>query len=83
MSGVTVMRYEKKVKPKCPYCVTCPVFECFRIESTRNVFINLYCWGNFHKCERMQARGRGEAVPDNLLPNGFIFPTRKATIGNL
>ncbi|MBN2168899.1 MAG: hypothetical protein JW738_06610 [Actinobacteria bacterium] len=70
------------MKYECPYCITCPVFECFRTESSKNVFVNQYCWGNFNKCERKKARERREPVSDNLLPNGFIFPTKKEIIGN-
>lgn len=66
----------------CPYCITCPTYECFRLELSRNVFVTQYCRGNFNKCERKRTRERGEPVPDNLLPNGFFLPRKKEKAGH-
>ena len=56
--------------PECPYLAACPMFKLFTLESTKRVFITMYCRGGFADCERKKLRDRGFKPPDTLLPTG-------------
>ena len=55
---------------KCVWIETCPMFQYFRLESSKKVFVINYCEGNFEKCERKKLKDAGQTVPEKLLPNG-------------
>ncbi len=46
------------------------IYNRFRLDSTKDLFISLYCQGNFEKCERRRLRKQGKPVSEKLLPNG-------------
>ena len=55
----------------CKYLSGCPIFNLFKSESLKNVWIKFYCLGYKNsECERLKLREKGEKVPDTLLPNG-------------
>jgi len=55
----------------CEYFRDCPIFEKFSLESTKNVYIILYCKGSkMEECARRKLRKEGKEVPLNLLPDG-------------
>ena len=55
---------------ECPFLAACPMFKYFSLESTKRVFISMYCRGGFADCERKKLRDRGFKPPDPLLPTG-------------
>lgn len=57
----------------CSHLATCPMFPVFETEQTGKIFRKFFCEGKFHDCVRYQKSGRGESVPDMLLPNGAMM----------
>ena len=53
----------------CDYLEGCPIFKYFR-RSAKKVYIDMYCEGNYERCQRFLLRTEGEEVPTNLLPHG-------------
>jgi hypothetical protein len=50
------------------------MFKHFSLESTKQIFITLYCKGSFEDCQRKKLRDKGAPVPETLLPDGQILP---------
>lgn len=40
------------------------------MQTTKDSIILLYCKNEFHKCDRKKLKDAGQAVLDNLIPNG-------------
>jgi hypothetical protein len=59
---------------KCPNVELCPLYAKFRLESTKNSIINLYCETNFERCERKRLKDSRQNVPEKLMPNGNYLP---------
>jgi hypothetical protein len=57
-------------KNECPYLKSCPLFQFFKLEVSKKLYITNYCQGQFDKCERKKLKDIGKTVPDKLLPNG-------------
>ncbi len=53
----------------CEFLEKCPMFRYFRA-SAKKVYQEMYCQGDFSRCERRKLRLAGRTVPDNLLPFG-------------
>ena len=48
------------------------MFSKFRVEGLQNVWISMYCRGQFvETCARKKMRDSGEQPPITLLPNGL------------
>ncbi len=57
-------------KQECPLLIDCPIFERFRSEGLKNIWINRYCRGSkADTCARKKLREAGKDVPITLLPN--------------
>lgn len=54
----------------CPHLEGCPVFAYFR-SYAKQVYIDMYCQGDYERCARRKLRLAGEEVPKDLLPTGF------------
>ena len=57
----------------CEHMAKCPIYTLFRSKSTKDVFITLYCQGQYQNCERKKLKDKGETVPEHLLPNGQSY----------
>lgn len=55
---------------ECPNTKACPIYEKFRTEALKNVYIRKYCTSNFEDCKRKQMKDTGNPVPPKLLPDG-------------
>jgi hypothetical protein len=55
---------------RCPNYESCPVYGCFRLTTTKNAIISIFCEGNFENCERKKIKDNGGTVPEKLLPDG-------------
>ncbi len=53
----------------CEFLEKCPMFRYFRA-AAKKVYQDMYCQGDFDRCERRKLRLAGQTVPDNLLPFG-------------
>lgn len=53
----------------CPFLEGCPIFKHFR-RYAQQIYIDIYCQGDYEICKRRQLRLEGQAVPENLLPHG-------------
>jgi hypothetical protein len=64
----------KTAMADCEYIRTCPLFQRFHLESTRNVWIAFYCKNDEGvDCARKALRKQGQPpqdIPADLLPNG-------------
>jgi hypothetical protein len=59
----------------CIHLEKCPIFERFRIEAMKNVWIRLYCRGSKQEdCLRLIQMRRGEQPGPRLLPSGELLP---------
>jgi hypothetical protein len=54
----------------CPHLEGCPVFAYFR-SYVKQVYIDMYCQGEYECCARRKLRVADEEVPKDLLPTGF------------
>jgi hypothetical protein len=50
----------------------CPLFKFFET-GDRNVFITIYCKGDFTDCEHRARRLAGLEVPERMLPSGNML----------
>jgi len=64
----------------CEFLATCPQFAYFS-EHDWQVYITLYCRGNFTVCRCRQLLANGEPVPANLLPYGGVIREHSAQVG--
>lgn len=55
---------------ECPNMETCPIYNKFRTEALKNIYIRLYCLGKCDNCKRKQLKDAGKTVPLELLPDG-------------
>ncbi len=55
---------------ECPNIKTCPIYEQFKTEALKNMYIRMYCMGKFDNCKRKQIKDLGQPVPPSLLPDG-------------
>ena len=62
------------MKKDCEFMEKCPIYGKFSFEGLENVFIALYCKGDFDNCERKKLKISGQEVPEKLLPNGKYLP---------
>ncbi|MFC1960460.1 hypothetical protein ACFLYO_07095 [Chloroflexota bacterium] len=53
----------------CPYLEGCPIFKYFR-KYAQQIYIDIYCQGDYEICKRRELCVAGETVPENLLPHG-------------
>lgn len=53
----------------CDYLEGCPMFKYFN-RVARRVYGDMYCKGDYARCERRKLRLAGRPVPENLLPYG-------------
>lgn len=49
------------------------MFRLFTLSGTLAVWQTNYCSSDFERCERYKRACLGEAVPENLLPNGKLL----------
>lgn len=56
----------------CPNIERCPMFPYLRT-CAREVYMDVFCEGNYKICKRYQLRQRGETVPPNMLPHGGLM----------
>ena len=56
---------------ECEHLKTCPIFERFKVEGLKSIWINMYCKGiQNEECARKKLKTAGSEVPITLLPNG-------------
>ncbi len=55
---------------RCIYHESCTMIKSKRLKSLMDVFIPIYCDGDFHRCARVQLKVAGQIVPIMLLPDG-------------
>ncbi len=55
---------------ECPHAKSCGMFPLFKYQSLLNIWKIEYCEKDYEKCARYQKTLKGEAVPDDMLPNG-------------
>ncbi|MBN1120582.1 MAG: hypothetical protein JXJ17_05855 [Anaerolineae bacterium] len=60
------------MKEPCQFYEGCPLFKFFET-SDREVFIKIYCKGDFTDCERRARRMAGLDVPERMLPSGNML----------
>jgi hypothetical protein len=53
----------------CENLERCPVFKYFR-KFAKQIYIDIYCEGDYVICRRRQLWVEGKPVPENLLPHG-------------
>ena len=59
---------------ECKYLRECPVFNNFKNEGIKNIWIKTYCRGSmYEECVRIKMTEEGKTPPDNLLPNGNTY----------
>lgn len=54
---------------ECEYLEGCPMFRYFK-RSAQRVYTQMYCQGNYARCERRKLRVTNQPVPESLLPFG-------------
>ncbi|MEW6171937.1 MAG: hypothetical protein AB1510_02545 [Bacillota bacterium] len=55
----------------CEFIEKCPIYNKFKTEMLKNIYIRNYCTKDFSKCRRYQVRqSTGQKPPDDLLPDG-------------
>lgn len=54
----------------CPNMEACPIYQKFKIEALKNIYIKIFCLGKFETCKRKQIKDSGNQVPATLLPDG-------------
>lgn len=55
----------------CEFYEKCPIYNRFKTEMLKNIYIRQYCSGDFTKCQRYQIRQKtGKTAPEDLLPDG-------------
>jgi len=60
----------------CEYLGTCPIFEKFKVEGAKNIWIEFFCRGSRQdECARKKLKKQGQEVPPTLLPNGTHLPS--------
>jgi hypothetical protein len=55
--------------PRCLYLEGCPIFKYFR-KFAKQVYIDIYCEGDYTICQRYNLRQADQPIPENLLPHG-------------
>ena len=55
---------------ECPNAKTCPIYEKFRTEALKNIYVRMHCKSKFENCKRKQIKDTGKPVPPALLPDG-------------
>ena len=55
---------------ECPNTKTCPIYDKFKTEALKNIYIRMYCMGKPENCKRKQIKDTGVPVPPRLLPDG-------------
>lgn len=55
---------------RCPHAGNCALFPLFKYQSLLNIWKLEYCERDYERCTRYQKSLRGEAAPDDMLPNG-------------
>ncbi|MFC1960459.1 hypothetical protein ACFLYO_07090 [Chloroflexota bacterium] len=55
----------------CIYLESCVIFKYFC--TYPQVYIEIYCQGDYQACERYQLRLAGQTPSDNLLPHGGLL----------
>jgi hypothetical protein len=64
---------------ECEFLGTCPIFARFRLEGTKNYWIQMYCIGSKQEtCARKVLRKQGQVPAATLLPNGKHLDTLSA-----
>ena len=53
----------------CQFLEGCPMFELLN-RYAKTVYIDMYCRGNYARCQRRRLRVAGDMVPKDLLPYG-------------
>jgi hypothetical protein len=66
------------MRPVCRLLEHCPLIRKLQSKEAAELFILLYCRGDWHRCRRWLAYFRGEVVPDDLTPNGRRLDSRAA-----
>jgi hypothetical protein len=64
----------------CPHVHRCPLFPLFALKCSLRVWQDYYCRASFERCARYKAGLRGEAPPQNLLPNGTLLSIEEGSI---
>jgi hypothetical protein len=54
----------------CIHLNGCPIFEQLQSEHTRELILSLYCYHNYHNCQRLHKFESGDKVLLNLMPDG-------------
>jgi len=60
----------KDTQDKCQYHNNCPIYNRFKTELLKNIYISKYCLKDYKSCMRYQYRLKGQQAPDYLLPDG-------------
>jgi len=55
---------------ECPNLMKCQMFKFFQSDFAKQIYLTLYCQGNFTGCARKKLKDAGKEVPENLLPDG-------------
>lgn len=54
----------------CPNTEKCPIYNCLKLEITKNMYRRQYCEIGGGGCKRKELRDAGKPVPPELLPDG-------------
>lgn len=54
----------------CPNRERCPIYDKFKTEALKNIYIKMFCLGKYDNCKRKQIKDNGGQVPIDLLPDG-------------
>ena len=58
---------------ECPNTTGCPIYNKFKTEALKNLYIKMFCFGKFETCKRKQVKDSGQPVSPSLLPDGKFF----------
>ena len=58
----------------CPRVEHCEIYPLFRLRASLRTWQIRYCEAAYEQCERYRLAQRGQAMPQNLLPNGKLLP---------
>ncbi|MDD3840955.1 MAG: hypothetical protein PHP06_10420 [Clostridia bacterium] len=54
----------------CKNAINCPIYNMFKTDLLKNIYIRKYCTSNFEDCERYKLKRSNLKVPQDLLPDG-------------
>ncbi len=64
------LRRAKPVAKTCPNKQSCQLFPLFRLRSSLQYWMEVYCDADYRRCVRYQRACEGSMPPPNILPNG-------------